>query len=123
MLRRGIPFGPFYDHDDPMSPRNSLERGLLFVSYQRSIKSQFQNLNNDWMNHDTTPMPFGFDLLVGQNTDPASGLYAPKPADFNSASNPDPVRFAATRQWVVPTGGAFLFAPSISTLRTFSPQM
>jgi Dyp-type peroxidase family len=47
MLRRGIPFGPAYDHANPDNPENKRERGLLFMSYQRKIARQFEILNHD----------------------------------------------------------------------------
>jgi Dyp-type peroxidase family len=118
MLRRGIPFGRAYNHDNPSVPDNGTERGLLFVSYQRSIADQFELLNRDWMNHFKGPHSGGFDLLVGQNA--SSGYHATKAADFHSpGSNGMPIAFEATRQWVVPTGGAYLFAPSLSFIAKY----
>jgi Dyp-type peroxidase family len=125
MLRRGIPFGPLYDRSNPNAPDNAKERGLLFLSYQRSIDDQFGSLNRGWMNQENLPHAGGFDLLVGQNVSEQSGLHAEKPAIFFGPpmTSPDsgaPLR--APTQWVTPTGGAFLFAPSITFIDTFAPS-
>jgi Dyp-type peroxidase family len=124
MLRRGIPFGPIYDRSDPDASDNAKERGLLFLSYQRSIDEQFGSLNRGWMNQERVPHAGGFDLLVGQNVLEESGSYAAKSAIFFGSSaidDEDGTPFEAPNQWVIPTGGAFLFAPSISFLDTFAP--
>src|SRR5262249_17382737 len=124
MLRRGIPFGPLYDRDHPKAPDNGKERGLLFLSYQRSIEGQFNAINRDWMNNRDAPSAGGFDLLVGQSVPDGSGLHAAKPATFFGPSptgGDDATPFDAPNQWVIPTGGAFLFAPSIAFVDTFAP--
>jgi len=120
MLRRGIPFGPVYDHTAPEAPVNHEERGLLFVSYQRSITDQFEKLNSNWMNSAIGPVAGGTDLLVGQRLDPATGLHGPKDAELVAAAGAPAIRISAPAQWVVPTGGAYLFAPSISTITALS---
>jgi len=108
MLRRGIPFGPLYDE------KPEAERGLLFLAYQTSFNSQFRELNTDWMNNPDAPElgNDGYDLLVGQN---GEGTARSAPL-HDSTANVD-VQITAPAQFVVPTGGAFLFCPSISFLR------
>jgi Dyp-type peroxidase family len=117
MLRRGIPFGPSYDHSNPASPSNKEPRGLLFLSYQANIARQFEILNHDWMNNRDAPQAGGFDLLVGQNVSD-NGLYALKAATFFGASGAG-TDFETPNQWVMPTGGAFLFAPSLAFFDKF----
>lgn len=112
MLRRGIPFGPLYDRSDPTNPINSKERGLLFLAYQRSISNQFEVLNSDWMNSSSNPSPYGFDLLVGQHLS-ATGANGSRDADYFSSTTGQTQRFAVPSQWIFPTGGAYLFAPSL----------
>lgn len=123
MLRRGIPFGPVYDHVNPDNPDNKRERGLLFVSYQRKIAHQFGILNHDWMNNRDAPQAGGFDLLVGQNVpDDAGGLYARKTATYFGPSTDEAATgadFEVPNQWIIPTGGAFLFAPSLAFVEKF----
>ena len=116
MLRRGIPYGSPYDHVRPDNPQNAADRGLLFLAYQRSISKQFETLNGDWMNSEVNPSRGGFDLLVGQKL-AAGGEHTGKPAHWFDAHSQQAVAIMTPRQWVLPTGGAYLFAPSISWTR------
>lgn len=112
MLRRGIPFGPVYDRVNPANPDNRTERGLLFLSYQRSPSLQFERLNSSWMNVDDGPGPGGFDLLVGQRVSSQTGTHVAKEAIWYDAPEPAAGHpFSAPRTWVRPSGGAYLFAP------------
>jgi Dyp-type peroxidase family len=121
MLRRGIPFGPPYDRVNPESAANLEPRGLLFFAYQRAISLQFERLNTDWMNTEKGPADGGFDLLVGQNVATNTGLYLSKSATLYSAPAPAPgEQVVAPANWVKPTGGAYLFAPSLSHIRSLA---
>lgn len=122
MLRRGIPFGPAYDHANPAAPTNRDDRGLLFLSYQTKIARQFEILNHDWMNNHDAPQAGGFDLLIGQNVQDDTGLYAAKTATlFGPLVDPPDqgTELEISTQWVTPTGGAFLFAPSLAFVDKF----
>jgi len=112
MLRRGFSFGPPFDHANPSSEQNRAERGLAFVSYQASIENQFEILNNKWMNLDGGPQSGGLDLLVGQNSTPGQGRVRTGMLYCDSGQT----AVSTTRPWVVPTGGGYFFAPSISSL-------
>jgi Dyp-type peroxidase family len=116
MLRRGIPFGPQFDHGNLASPTNTAERGLLFLAYQTSISQQFETLNGDWMNTELNPSPGGFDLLVGQRLT-LTRLNDAKPAMWFDQPTGKTIPIVASSQWVLPTGGAYLFAPSIGWTR------
>lgn len=121
LLRRGIPFGPAFDHGAPHSAENKQPRGLLFLAYQRAIDRQFEVLNSDWMNSLDLPVAGtgGFDILVGQHLQ--AGLHAPR--EFQRLTDKGPTPFVAPRHWVTPTGGAYLFAPSIPAIKQLAqPQ-
>jgi Dyp-type peroxidase family len=107
ILRRGIPYGPPYVEGEAPGT----DRGLLFVSYQRSLDNQFLTLNATWMNTAGAPEGFGHDLLVGQSQ---SGPRTAQRtfADGNTVS----LRAEAGDVWVVATGGGFFFSPATSVL-------
>lgn len=104
ILRRGIPYGPSYD----IGPA-SADRGLLFVAYQTSIAQQFEFLVTNWMNRDDRPAGEGFDLIVGQNPD---GKRSRSASLTDSSGTLQSV--TAPVDLVIPTGGAYLFSPSLS---------
>lgn len=104
IIRRGLPYG------DPLPPGGAGgDRGLLFVSYQTSLEDQFEFLQNDWMNRSAVPSPGGQDPLLGQNalSGDRSRSFALRPG----------VEVKGLPDFVIPTGGAYLFAPSLSALR------
>ena len=101
-------------------PENGTERGLLFVSYQRHIARQFEVLNTDWMNSFSGPHIGRFRSPGGPESAERIGLPCPKgrgipPPRFERRRQP----FDAPRQWVVPTGGAYLFTPSLSFMAKY----
>lgn len=107
ILRRGITYGRAFEEGEPAG----IDRGLLFVSYQRTIEPQFLTLSATWMNSHDAPEGFGHDLLVGQDL---QGRFAERTdAETGRAVS---FRSPAGETWVTPTGGAFLFSPRISVL-------
>jgi len=106
ILRRGIPFGPLFD----IAPAEE-NRGLAFLAFQTSLKSQFEFLTRNWMNSEINPGP-GNDLLVGRSASTPS-MKVVGPNGLIDISAP-------SVEWVIPTGGAYLFAPSRSGLAKFA---
>ena len=102
-LRRGIPFGPTFEE----APE--AERGLLFVALQSSIERQVDFVTRDWMNSPNRPN-LGNDLLVGRSFGGEGGRMT-----INRAGDEMIVRTSDNR-WVIPTGGAYLFVPSLTSL-------
>lgn len=111
MLRRGIPFGPRYTGDNADDAR-----GLFFLAYMTSIERQFARLNRLWMNNSGAPELHdeGYDMLVGQASNGERFL------TMRDAQGNETLRQRSTDSWVVPTGGAFLFAPSLSFFRNLA---
>jgi len=109
IVRRGIPYGKFVaDSEDPGSVSDR-DRGLLFMCYQRSIRSQFEVLQGQWANKDTFPViGAGVDPVIGQSdirrpgTWPNRGVPPKKEFDF--------------RDFVLLKGGEYFFTPSVGFL-------
>lgn len=119
ILRRGIPFGlPLPEGVGPGADPEKDNRGLLFLCYQTSILDQFEFLCRNWMNQPDQPeeVDAGQDLIVGQNPDDPDRvrrctlLRRVNGQDFSAI-------VVARGEWVIPTGGGYFFAPSVSALR------
>ncbi|QIL38336.1 Dyp-type peroxidase [Pedobacter sp. HDW13] len=98
LLRRGIPYGKPFE-EEPQG-----EKGLMFVSYQTSIEDTFEFISAKWMNGVDRPgrQP-GNDLLVGRsNLNRSLKLSCPL-GEVNISDD--------KQNWVIPTGGAYLFSP------------
>jgi Dyp-type peroxidase family len=86
LLRRGIPFGP-KSKSKPEAPfKDQEKRGLLFLAYMTSIVDQFEFVMGSWANN----------------------------KDFRKEEvGPDAL---LDQRWILPTGGGYYFAPSVSAL-------
>jgi deferrochelatase/peroxidase EfeB len=108
LLRRGIPFG---DPFDPTVIPDDGERGLLFLAYQTSIEKQFEFVTTNWVNNpDFKEAGAGHDPILGQSNDPNHKRF------FSVELNGQQQEIPLPKDWVIPTGGGYFFAPSISTL-------
>ncbi|HET9765921.1 MAG TPA: peroxidase, partial [Thermoanaerobaculia bacterium] len=104
ILRRGVTYGPSYDRDP------GAERGLLFLCYQGSIAEQFEFLWRVWANKVHTPRgDAGFDPVIGQN--------GTEPREVHFVQGDKQAAVKVEERFVVNTGAAYLFAPSISAIR------
>lgn len=121
IVRRGLPFGKVLT--SPLRPgRDKGNRGLLFVGYQASIESQFEFLMTDWADSTVNPHSYlsqtgdqaaGHDPIIGQQpTNNRQRIFTLRvdPRTFETMALPG--------NWVLPTGGGYFFAPSITALKT-----
>jgi len=110
ILRRGIPYGP------PAPTRDTVdgaERGLFFVCYQSSIEKQYERLQGEFANakyDKKQPVSRFPDAIIGQAGRDSSVIEIPDPRG-GSIGTP------LNNGWVVPHGGLYLFAPSMTGLR------
>jgi Dyp-type peroxidase family len=127
LLRRGIPFGkqststPEVPHDDGRT------RGLHFLAYQTSIEQQFEFVTRCWVNNPDFKEPFGtaaddpitrggYDPIIGQNNRPGEHRRREFTVTYTAGGMEQHARVSTTSDWVIPTGGGYYFAPSISAL-------
>jgi Dyp-type peroxidase family len=112
LLRRGIPFG---DPFDPTVIPDDGNRGLLFLAYQTSIVNQFEFVTKNWVNNPNFKDPgSGHDPILGQtnNKDGSRVRFFPL-----KLPNGEEVTVRLEKDWVIPTGGGYFFAPSIDALK------
>jgi Dyp-type peroxidase family len=131
LLRRGIPYGPISPStpENPQQDPHFVDRGLHFLAYQTSIERQFEFVTKNWVNnkdfseqaatgHDCNgKLPLGQDPIIGQsngaNGDRTRKFFI-RLEDNKSIERCEELK--APEDWVIPTGGGYFFAPSISAL-------
>jgi hypothetical protein len=98
LLRRGIPYGESYHPQVPGS--GNVDRGLLFFAYQSDIASQFEFVQNAWINNPAFPPnpagqpPLSFNSWQGQKLT-SSDVILSILGSFTSSDGPNARQAAA----------------------------
>jgi deferrochelatase/peroxidase EfeB len=114
LLRRGIPFGPSSRSTPEVPVKDDIDRGLLFMAYMTSITDQFEHVTKRFVNDpDFKEANAGVDPILGQMQHEDGGRERTFNVRIYGADNP----LTAPEDWVIPTGGGYYFAPSISAIK------
>lgn len=122
MARRGIPYGHRDDHpnDDVSEKTPNAGVGLIFMAYQADLENQFEFIQSSWANNSNFARPLvtpgpetGIDPVIGQGPDGDPVQLYPLEWDVKLSSiSRDFSGFVEMK------GGEYLFAPSISFLKS-----
>jgi Dyp-type peroxidase family len=126
IMRQGIPYGPEVSDAEATSAKSQQDRGLMFVCYQTSIVNQFEFVQISWADAagfifgkkhpDGSNVTTGVDPIIGQSTPGNNRVGMDEPvANYPNGSTRSTLD--EPQAFVVPTGGAYFFVPSISALQ------
>lgn len=110
LLRRGMPYGPEWDAEQP----DNHERGLFGHFFCASIEDQYEHLIGQWAER----VPLG-SQDAGQARDPFIGTHEPGDGDFviKRPQGEAALRLKGLRAFTRTRGTAYLFYPSLQTLK------
>ena len=83
----------------------------MFLCYNTNIEEQFEFLQRRWANSPAAPNSGGFDPIIGQNGVGNRVRYIDFPLP-----NGQKTRIKIEDDFVIPTGGGYFFAPTISAI-------
>ncbi len=107
IIRRGMPYGPPYD---PTNPNDGIERGLLGLFINVSLKDQFEFIMSTWLND-------GDFAGVNNTRDPLMGNNSPAESRFLIPSQKGTQTVTGFPRFVITRGSAYCFLPSVTALK------
>jgi Dyp-type peroxidase family len=114
IIRRGAPYGEPFDPTQGNGHGPDDPRGLVFVAYMADLASQFEFLQQAWLNDVNFPTPnTGADPMIGVDSTNSLVLAG------TPSSTTTPLTF---HQFVRTEGTVYAFVPAISTLRELAAQ-
>jgi Dyp-type peroxidase family len=108
IVRRGVPYGPWWDPADPEA-----ERGLMFVACNVRIAEQFEFVQKQWLNDGSA---FG----LGNSPDPLGGNWPPDSRRPFVIQGRPPRVIEHLPAFVTTRGGEYFFVPSVPGLRALA---
>jgi deferrochelatase/peroxidase EfeB len=109
IVRRGLPYGPVYD---PANPNDGIERGLLGMFINVSLKDQFEFIMKDWINNGI------FAPGLGASRDPVIGGTDQPSSKFSIPVEGGPTKtLTSFARFVKTRGSMYCFLPSITALK------
>ncbi|KAG8917917.1 hypothetical protein FRC01_002129 [Tulasnella sp. 417] len=130
IMRAGIPYGPEVSPAELQAKKTSLDRGLLFVSYQSLLEEGFSFIQKAWANNPTFPFAAatggtslnlpaggepGLDPIIGNTTGQGR---------TRRVTGTDATATASTlniqEDFVVAEGGEYFFVPPMKTIDRIS---
>lgn len=115
LIRRGIPYGPWYD---PAAAPDGIERGLLGYFINTYIENQYEFVTRQWAGSGQFAgrvrlNPRSKDPVIGMN-DPADSVF-----DIPQSSGP-PLKITGFNRFTTTRGVAYCFLPSMTALQWIS---
>jgi len=127
ILRRGSPYGPTREGHKNEEKEKPIDRGLLFICFQRDLDQQFEFIQQNWANNPQfprgNPIPpdgHGVDAIIGKV--PGERFVNLLEKIDDDGKNPVFKRIKPTEgfeEWVTTTGGEYFFSPSLPALQNW----
>lgn len=135
IMRRGLTYGtPLFNHDillDVEHPEKlkallDLEsyegkdepRGFQFIPIMANIQRQFEFIQQSWSNNPAfNGLNQSKDPLIGSNPDAGTSPDSDKESYMSIPNKPNMLRTSGLTRFVTVRGGAYLFMPSLTSLR------
>ena len=116
LIRRGMPYGPVYD---PEQPYDGVERGLMGYFINSNIENQYEFVLSEWVNDAAFA---GSVRLNPKSKDPMIGTQNPAESIFviPQADGAPPIKITGLFSFVTTKAAAYCFLPSITALKFIS---